>query len=149
MMWACYSMSNCTCGVTKATAIVICCCRPLKTNCRCDGSTCTHAHVNDCTHARKMQDGMQRMCYTLHFTQQLQFDSANSNSDHRSELEWLSNCPAGGAGNAHLTVVKFSCRMRRLSGDRSRWLREQPLAKHSCAGLPRPPLQSVGLFTVI
>ena len=123
--------------------------QPVQNLRRCKSTTCTPKHVSDCAHAREMQDGMQRVCYTLHSTQQLQFDSANSNLDHRSELEWLSNCPAGGTGKAHLTVVRLSCRMRRLSGDRGRWLREQPLAKHSCAGLPRPPLQSVGLFTVI
>ena len=89
------------------------------------------------------------MYLMLHSMQQWEFASANSSSDHRSELEQLSNFPAGGAGKAYLKLACFCCRMRRLSGDRSRWLREQPLAKHSCAGLPRPPLQSVGLFTVI
>ena len=122
---------------------------PVQFSCRCNFNTCKHTHASDhASHGMRAQR-MQRMYHTPHLTQQWEFDRANSSSDHRSELEQLSNFPAGGAGKAYLKVACFCCRMRRLSGDRGRWLREQPLAKHSCAGLPRPPLQSVGLFTVI
>ena len=87
MMWACYSMSGCTCGVTKATATVIYCCRPLKTNCRCDCNTCKHAHVSDC--AGQLKCMMEcSACITRRIPcSNCSFDSANSNSDHRSELE--------------------------------------------------------------
>ena len=149
MSHTCCSKSTDTCGAAQANPSVIWCCRPLKKSCLCDGNTCTNTHVNDCaSHRNCMMECS--ACITRRIPcSNCSFDSANSNSDHRSELEWLSNCPAGGTGKAHLTVVRLSCRMRHLSGDRGRWLREQPLAKHSCAGLPRPPLQSVGLFTVI
>ena len=94
-------------------------------------------------------NGMQRVYHALHSIQQWQFDRPNSSSDHRSGLEQLSNRPASGAGRAHLLLAEVNVRLRRLICDRSRQLRERPLAKHDCAGLLPPPWQSVGLFTNI
>ena len=51
------------------------------------------------------------MYLVLHSMQQWEFASANSSSDHRSELEQLSNFPAGGGGKAYLKAAYFCCRI--------------------------------------
>ena len=117
--------------------------------CRCDSNTCARTHVSNGVNHSVFTNGMQRVYHALHSIQQWQFDRPNSSSDHRSGLEQLSNRPASGAGRAHLLLAEVHVRLRRLICDRSRQLRERPLAKHECAGLLPPPLQSVGLFTNI
>ena len=110
-------------------------CYPVQFSCRCDFNTCKHMHASDHASHGMGTHRMQRMYHTPHLTQQWEFDSANSSSDRRSELEQLSNFPAGGGGKAYLKVACFCCRIWRLSCDRSRQLRGWPLAKHSCACL--------------
>ena len=150
MSHTCCSKSTDTCGATQANPSVIWCCRPLKKSCLCDGNTCTNSHVNDCaSHRNCMMECS--ACITRHIRSSS--GSLTVQTPARiTDPSWSSSQTSPRAAQARRTCMKvacFCCRMRRLSGDRSRWLREQPLAKHSCAGLPRPPLQSVGLFTVI
>ena len=123
--------------------------QPMQNLRRCDSNTCARMHVSTGVNHSLCTNGMQRVYHTLHSIQQWQFDRPNSSSDHRSGLEQLSNRPASGAGRAHLLLAEVNARLRRLICDRSRQLRERPLAKHDCAGLLPPPWQSVGLFTNI
>ena len=72
---------------------------------RCDSNTCSNAHVSGCVNDVTCMYSRQRMYLVLHSMQQWEFASANSSSEHRSELEQPSNFPAGGLGRAHLKVA--------------------------------------------
>ena len=80
-------------------------CYPVQFSCRCDFNTCKHMHASDHASHGMGTHRMQRMYHTPHLTQQWGFDSANPSSDRRSELEQLSNFPAGGGGKAYLKVA--------------------------------------------
>ena len=149
MMQACHHAGSGTCGAKNSFPICDLDRQPVQNLRHCESRTCARMHVSTGVNHSLCTNGMQRVYHTLHSIQQWQFDRPNSSSDHRSELEQPSNSPASGAGRAHLLLAEVNVRLRRLICDRSRQLRERPLAKHDCAGLLPPPWQSVGLFTNI